>query len=143
MLKISEFASSVGWTVKTLRYYDEIGLLKPDYVDNYSGYRYYTEEQLKDAKIIDLFKSCYFSLDEIKLYMNNLDQRVIEDKINQLEFMKTDIDEKIKLLHSLNRNLANYEDTLSNVKVNPDEKTNDLNVDSVKVKKLLDKSKAA
>lgn len=40
MLKIGEFSKLAKMTVKTLRYYNEIGLLKPIFVDD-NGYRYY------------------------------------------------------------------------------------------------------
>ncbi|MFE0558831.1 MerR family DNA-binding transcriptional regulator [Paenibacillus sp. NPDC058910] len=46
MMKISAFAKVSGISIKTLRYYDELGLLKPAHVDEQSGYRYYSEEQL-------------------------------------------------------------------------------------------------
>lgn len=46
MLKISEFARLTRIPVKTLRYYDDIHLLKPAQVDQFTGYRYYAVEQL-------------------------------------------------------------------------------------------------
>jgi DNA-binding transcriptional MerR regulator len=46
MLKIGEFSKLARVSVKTLRYYADLGLLKPAYVDRYSGYRYYALEQL-------------------------------------------------------------------------------------------------
>lgn len=54
MLKIGEFSSLAKTTVKTLRYYDEIGLLCPKFVDA-NGYRYYEIEQLNQLiKIVEL-----------------------------------------------------------------------------------------
>ncbi|MEZ4832447.1 MAG: MerR family DNA-binding transcriptional regulator [Caldilineaceae bacterium] len=47
MLKIGEFSKLAQVSVKTLRYYAELGLLKPDWVDRYTGYRYYTLQQLR------------------------------------------------------------------------------------------------
>ena len=41
--KISEFSKLVNVPVKTLRYYDEIGLFKPEEVDIFSNYRYYLD----------------------------------------------------------------------------------------------------
>ena len=46
MYRIGEFSKLTKTTIKTLRYYDEIGLLKPAYVDEENGYRYYTTSQL-------------------------------------------------------------------------------------------------
>ena len=65
LYRIGEFAQFCGLSVKTLRYYDEIGLLKPVKVDEFTGYRYYSEKQLDDVELIKMFKSCSFSLDEI------------------------------------------------------------------------------
>ena len=45
-LQIKEFAEFVGVSVRTLHYYDEIGLLKPCYVDEQNGYRFYDEASL-------------------------------------------------------------------------------------------------
>ena len=39
--KIGDFAKIVGTTVRTLRYYDEMGILIPDEIDLYTNYRYY------------------------------------------------------------------------------------------------------
>lgn len=46
MYRIGMFSKINKVTVKTLRYYDEVGLLIPAYVDEENGYRYYTSEQL-------------------------------------------------------------------------------------------------
>ncbi|MEA3569084.1 MerR family transcriptional regulator [Paenibacillus phoenicis] len=46
MFKISEFSKLSQVPVKTLRFYDQLDLLKPAYKDQQSGYRYYTSEQL-------------------------------------------------------------------------------------------------
>ncbi len=46
MYRIGEFSKLTKTTIKALRYYDEIGLLKPEYVDEENGYRYYTTSQL-------------------------------------------------------------------------------------------------
>ncbi len=46
MIRIGDFSILIRVTVKTLRYYDEVRLLKPASVDHFTGYRYYTYEQL-------------------------------------------------------------------------------------------------
>ena len=43
MYRIGEFSTLTGASVKTLRYYDEINLLKPSNADKFTNYRYYTE----------------------------------------------------------------------------------------------------
>lgn len=55
MYKIGQFSSMSKTTIKTLRYYEKEGLLKPIYVDLNTGYRYYDTSQLVDiSKIISL-----------------------------------------------------------------------------------------
>ena len=56
MMKISAFAKVSGISIKTLRYYDELGLLKPAHIDKQSGYRYYSEERLLTVKRIAAYK---------------------------------------------------------------------------------------
>ena len=46
MYRIGEFSKMSKTTIKTLRYYDEIGLLEPENVDDFTGYRLYTTQQL-------------------------------------------------------------------------------------------------
>lgn len=70
MLKIGDFAKRSGVTVKTLRYYDELGLLKPARVDERSGYRYYSADQLLTIKRIAYFKEEGFTLEQIRTFLN-------------------------------------------------------------------------
>lgn len=65
MLSIGEFSKTASITTNTLRYYDEIGLLKPAFVDEWSGYRYYEVSQLEDIMLINRLKLYGFSLLEI------------------------------------------------------------------------------
>ena len=46
-MQINEFAKLTGVSVRTLHYYDEIGLLKPAEVDEWTGYRFYDENSLE------------------------------------------------------------------------------------------------
>ena len=71
MFKIGDF-SRIGFvTVKTLRHYDEIGLLKPLKVDRFTGYRYYSTAQLPRLNYILALKGLGLSLDEIATLVNN------------------------------------------------------------------------
>lgn len=61
MLRIGQFSKLAKITVKTLRYYDKIGLLKPAMIDSSSSYRYYTAEQLKTVHLISAYKAAGLS----------------------------------------------------------------------------------
>jgi DNA-binding transcriptional MerR regulator len=66
MLKISEFSRLVQVPAKTLRYYDEIGLFEPAVIDRFTGYRYYTVEQLPRLNRILALKALGLSLSQIR-----------------------------------------------------------------------------
>ena len=63
-LSISEIAALSGVSVRTLHYYDEIGLLKPRGISE-SGYRYYDRESLETLQLILFYKELQFSLKDI------------------------------------------------------------------------------
>ena len=62
---IREFAEFTGVSVRTLHYYDEIGLLKPAFVDRATGYRYYDENSLLRMQEILFYRELDFSLKSI------------------------------------------------------------------------------
>lgn len=66
MIKIGYFARLGAVSITTLRHYDELGLLKPAHIDTFSGYRYYTVEQLAQLNRILALKELGFSLDQIQ-----------------------------------------------------------------------------
>ena len=65
MLKIGDFSKMVRVPVPTLRYYDQVGLLKPIEVDRFTGYRYYSASQLPRLHRILALKGLGFSLEQI------------------------------------------------------------------------------
>ncbi len=65
-MKIGEFAAFSDVSIRALRLYDRMGLLRPSYVDTESGYRYYLPDQLQTLNTILSFKKVGFSLKEIK-----------------------------------------------------------------------------
>jgi DNA-binding transcriptional MerR regulator len=69
MIKIGDFARLSQVSVVTLRYYDEMDLLKPIKVDTFTGYRFYSAEQLPLLNRILALKDLGFSLEQIKLML--------------------------------------------------------------------------
>jgi DNA-binding transcriptional MerR regulator len=65
MIRIGEFSKLVQVPVATLRYYDQVGLLKPIEVDRFTGYRYYSASQLPRLHRILALKGLGFSLEQI------------------------------------------------------------------------------
>lgn len=66
MFKIGEFSKLSQVSVKTLRYYDELGLLRPAQVDRFTSYRYYEAQQLAQLYRIMALKDLGLSLEQIK-----------------------------------------------------------------------------
>ncbi len=64
-MQIKEFAEFTGVSVRTLHYYDEIGLLAPAFVDKSTGYRYYDEHALLRMQEILFYRELDFSLKSI------------------------------------------------------------------------------
>ena len=64
-MQIKEFAAYTGVSVRTLHYYDEIGLLKPAFVDRITGYRYYDNTSLLRMQEILFYRELDFSLKRI------------------------------------------------------------------------------
>src|SRR5262245_26373347 len=65
MFRIGDFSRLSRVSVKALRFYDEVGLLKPTYVDRDTGYRYYSATLLPRLNRILAFKELGLSLEEI------------------------------------------------------------------------------
>ena len=65
MFKIGEFSKLTQVPVKTLRYYNELGLLQPAEVDRFTGYRYYSVDQLPRLNRILALKDLGLSLAQI------------------------------------------------------------------------------
>jgi len=105
-MQIKEFAEFTGVSVRTLHYYDEIGLLTPAFVDETTGYRFYDEKSLLRMQEILFFRELDFSLKSIGEILSspNYDTRksLEEQKIlltlkkERLERLIASIDEAMK-----------------------------------------------
>lgn len=88
-LSIGDFSLMTHLSIKTLRYYHQVGLLEPAEVDPDTGYRYYGVEQLPTAQIIQRFRDLGMPIDEVKavLAAPDLDTRnaLIATHLGRLE----------------------------------------------------------
>ena len=110
-MKINEVAKLTGITVRTLQYYDSIGLLTPSQIlDN--GYRLYDSENLETLQQILFFKELDFPLNEIKEIIANPKFNKIEALKNHKELLikkREHVDNLIKLI----TNTINGDDNMS------------------------------
>lgn len=65
---VKEFSEIVGISIRAIRYYDEIGLLKPSFI-NKSGHRVYTDIEVNDLLLIVAFKEVGYNVNEICSFM--------------------------------------------------------------------------
>lgn len=72
MYKIGEFSKIVGITVKALRYYDDIGLMQPAFINEENGYRFYDDGNYQQAIWIKSMKKFGFTIKEIQDVLPNL-----------------------------------------------------------------------
>ena len=70
MFRIGEFSKMGKTTIKTLRYYDEIGLLKPEETDRFTNYRLYTTQQLVKLHKIQQYRQIGLSVNEVNSIMS-------------------------------------------------------------------------
>lgn len=90
MLKIGELSKLSRVSIRMLRYYDEIGLLKPTRTDAFTGYRYYSESQLPVLGRISALKEIGFSLADIIVMIDAYDEpekpdAFFEKRLRELE----------------------------------------------------------
>ena len=113
-LKIGEFSQMMQVTVKTLRHYEQKGLLYPCEVDEWTGYRYYSVEQMQRLNTIRQLQSLGFSLDEIKeLYEDGAHAPSIEQLNEKIE--KTE--QQLQLLVARRSQLLDWMNTHKKIKI--------------------------
>lgn len=113
---IGEMAKISNISIQTLRYYDEIDLFKPAYIDPETNYRYYRDSQLYQLDLIKALKYVGTSLKDIKRaqHMNVeellifLDERgsAIQEQINHLTNIQQNVDHvKQRMVKQLNHSI--------------------------------------
>ncbi|GIN94818.1 MerR family transcriptional regulator [Siminovitchia terrae] len=107
----------VKYLQKTLRYYDEIGLINPDEINSENGYRYYSIRQLKKMLFINRLKSYHFSLEEIKSILELEEDQSEEKLCSALHRKSREIKEKLNAfeytLKQMNNDILNLEKGIS------------------------------
>jgi DNA-binding transcriptional MerR regulator len=84
---INELAKLSGVSARTLRYYDEIGLLKPSHVGD-NGYRQYNQEEIDRLQQILFYRTLDFKLEEIKALLNHPDYQVKDALLKQQHLLR-------------------------------------------------------
>lgn len=126
LLKIGYFSLISQVPVKTLRYYDDIGLLPAVHVDQFTGYRYYTTEQLPRLSRILALKDLGLSLEQIAqlldrnlsseqlVAMLQLRQAQLLGEVTELQAQLRRVE--VRLRQATEGHMTNYEIVLKTVK---------------------------
>ena len=114
MLKIGEFSKLSRVSVRMLRHYDEIGLLKPAEIDRFTDYRYYREDQLPTVCRITALKDMGFSLADIGKLLAVYDdreqlERYFSARRRELEEISRETAHKLTLLDAAQKRLRKEE----------------------------------
>ena len=126
MLRIGDFSKLSRISIRMLRHYDEIGILHPESVDDFTGYRYYSESQLPLAGKIQALRSLGFGLSVIREILGKYEdtremERFLLVKRKELEEEALKTQQKLMLLDSTLKwmrkdgNLMDYNVTLKTV----------------------------
>ena len=112
LFPIGEVSKLFHISVSSLRHYEHIGLLTPEYISSDSGYRYYGTEQFEVLNTIRYLRALDMPLSEIEDFLKNKDISRIEVKLLQqkhavLKKQQELQDLKIKILALKEQNLSN------------------------------------
>lgn len=114
MYRIGEFSKIIGVTIKALRYYDEIKLLSPAYVNEENGYRYYDDDNYQKALWIKSMKKYNFSIKEIQEVLPNISSN--DDLADFLMEKQDHIQSQILSMKQLQKSIAAEVSSLKEVK---------------------------
>ena len=110
-MQIGEFARICNTKISVLRHYDKEGLLLPDYIDRFTGYRYYAKEQIAVFFRISALKKAGFSLSEIKdLLAADISN---EEIIALFEKKKAELSEKLNNLNEAKKIIFGIENPIT------------------------------
>ena len=120
LLKIGDFSKLSRISVRMLRHYDEIGLLRPVFVDQFTDYRYYAENQLPIVGRITALKDMGFRLAEINSLLALYDDKDALDahlaaQQKTLETLAEDTAQRLRLIETARRRLRKDEPMNYNV----------------------------
>ncbi|MGE8035569.1 hypothetical protein B1B04_13860 [Lysinibacillus sp. KCTC 33748] len=114
MYSIGKFSNLCNVPVKTIRYYSDIGLLEPSFIDEVTGYRYYDYDKMKELNTIQVLKDCHFSLKEIEQVIKRENDKQdlelrLHNKVQELEHQQEIIAEQIQNIVQVKNSIKNAE----------------------------------
>ena len=104
LFQIGEMAKMFHLSVGSLRYYEKIGLLEPEYVDQETGYRYYSTGQFECLNTILYLRVLDMPLSQIASFLKNRDIGKIQEMLRQ---QKDVVVRKQEELKSIEKKITN------------------------------------
>ncbi len=104
MLKIGDLSKITDVSVKTIRFYEEEGLIRPIEVDRWTGYRYYDDSSIERISQIVYLKSLGFTLKEIA----NFSDEIIAEKTKEIQDKVIKLNDSIRELKTLRQQKGEY-----------------------------------
>lgn len=101
---VKELAQISGVSIRTLHWYDEVGLLKPAYHGS-NGYRYYEEEQLLILQQILFFKELGFELKQIRKVLGRSDFDKMVALSSHRQVLKKNLEQTKKLIKTIDKTI--------------------------------------
>ena len=95
MFKIGEFSQLSRVSVRMLRHYDQLGLLKPSHTDSFTNYRYYSADQLPRLNRILALRDLGFSLEQIGSMLN--EELSAEQLMGMLKLKRAEIEQQLQV----------------------------------------------
>lgn len=83
LYSIGEISSLCHIPIKTLRYYDQVGLIQPRQKNDATGYRYYGKEQIFEIQFIKVLRSLHYSISEVREMLENRNAREFRNSIRE------------------------------------------------------------
>lgn len=109
LFKIGEMSRIFHISVSSLRHYENIGLLRPEYTDEQTGYRYYSTRQFETLDTIRYLRKLGLPLTEISSFVNN---RSLADIRRLLELQLVQVRQQLKELGAVERQIENRLDQI-------------------------------
>lgn len=107
---VTKLAQISGVSVRTLHWYDEIGLLKPAYYGS-NGYRYYEEEQLLILQQILFFRELGFELEQIRRVLRKSDFDKMVALSSHRQVLQKNIEKTRKLIKTIDKTIEHLKGT--------------------------------
>lgn len=110
MLSIGNFSKICQASVKTLHHYDKIELMKPVFIDEQTGYRYYSEDQIGSMLLIQRLKRYGFTLQQIREFLACEDRKALFKMLEQQKrLLRETIEQTALVIREMESHLTEFE----------------------------------